>query len=218
MHRIRRRRRVATLLIVVAAALTAVVALGVIGLVRGAVPAAIDVAPPAGGPSPAHAEVSAAAPRHITSTRQPELFARRVAEALFRWDTGAAADLTDWAQPLVDVAEPDEAPAVAADVRLYLPDADSWRRLRGFATRQWLEVESIVIPKQWHTAVQQAVPSQLPPGAGAFTVVGIRHREGIVRERVVASERGVTFTVFVACPEVGPCRLLRLSALDSPLP
>ena len=46
----------------------------------------------------------------------------------------------------------------------------------------------------------------------------VRHRAGVWQGEAVASEHGVTFTVFMVCgPSYDRCHLLRLSRLDEPL-
>ena len=153
----------------------------------------------------------------LPDTSSPELFARNVAGVLFTWDTREAAGLADWEQVLVDVADADEAPAAAADVRGHFPGAEMWTRLRTYRTRQSLDIESITVPAAWATAVEQASAGQIPPGAAAFTVVGTSHREGTWNTEVIRTEREVSFTVFVVCPADETCTLLRLSKLDHPL-
>ena len=63
----------------------------------------------------------------------------------------------------------------------------------------------------------QAGAGQLPPGAIAYTITGTRHRTGVWDGRETSDARPITFTIFAACPDDEDCRLLRLSALDTPL-
>ncbi|WP_404434235.1 hypothetical protein LG299_06560 [Microbacterium lacus] len=199
-------------------ALLLLVGWGVYGLLRGpsepqhppATTSTTDASPPRS------AEVGVG-PRAIYPARDPEVFARQIADALFTWDTRATADLSEWAQVIVDVADADEALAAASDVRSYLPTPGIWQQLRSYGTRQWLVIDSVSVPDAWSTAVTQAQPGQLPPGATAFTVEGTRHREGTWGAEPVATSRSVAFTVFIACERAEPCRLLRLSQLDNPL-
>lgn len=193
-------------------------AVGVYGLVL--------AAPSPAGPTPTESSANEESPPSSTPlstpgalplSRDPAIFARYVATALFTWDTRTA-DVSEWAQPLVDLAAPDDAPAVADDIRGYLPDTVTWVTLRGYGTRQWLHVSSIAVPSTWSEARAQAAPGQLPPGSAAYTVAGVRHRVGIVENHAVSSERAVSFTVFVACPRNALCQLLRISAVDHPLP
>lgn len=156
-------------------------------------------------------------PPSIPATTDPELFTRRVAGALFNWDTRDRVGLSDWAQVVVDVADADEAPAVASDVRGYLPAAPMWQQLSAYGTRQWLEIESVAVPAAWATALEQAAPEQIPQGATAFTVTGTRHRAGTWNTQALRTERQVTFTAFVVCPADETCTLLRLSQPDRPL-
>lgn len=208
--------------IIIAAAVGAgvfllLVAVGVFGLLRG--PGDAD------GTEHAAHEASAAPssaapvvqPRPIVATSDPERFARAVTRALFTWDTRHPGGVSEWAQTLVDAADADEASAVAADVRNYLPGPEYWVRLGDYGTRQWIDVESIVVPSTWSTAIAQAVPGQLPAGAAAFTVVGVRERAGTWGEQEMRTSRRISFTVLIACPADDPCVLLRLSRPDSPL-
>ena len=119
-----RRRRLAIAIVGAGIALIVVSAIGLIGLLRG--PAEAN---PPERPAPtasALAVVPTDQPRPVLETSSPELFARSVAHALFDWDTRQDAGLADWAQVLADVADAEEAAAVAADVREYLPGAEMW--------------------------------------------------------------------------------------------
>ena len=125
----------------------------------------------------------------------------------FDWDTRQDAGLADWVQVLVDAAAAEES---AADVRDYLPGAETWKRLGFYGTRQWLDVESVTVPAASATALEQAAEGQIPRGAAALTVVGTRHRAGTWDTDEMRTERQVSFTVFVACPGEQSCTLLRL--------
>ncbi|MFB7893679.1 hypothetical protein ACFC1I_15885 [Microbacterium sp. NPDC056044] len=141
-----------------------------------------------------------------------------MALTLFRWDTRGSTGPADWAQALIDVADPEEAAGLASDVRTYLPSIEQWEQLKLYGTRQWLAIRSAEVPEAWATAVAQAAPGQLPPGAIAYTISGVRHREGIWDEAVIATTSSeVTFTIFLACPREGDCSLMRLSRLNEPL-
>jgi hypothetical protein len=118
---------------------------------------------------------------------------------------------------LVEVADPEEAPAVASDVRRYMPSPEIWDQLSAYGTRQWLELKSIVVPGSWSTARKQAAWGQIPLGAAALTVIGIRHRAGTWDTESTHTEHKVAFTLFVRCVGQEPCTLLRLSQLDRPL-
>jgi hypothetical protein len=156
-------------------------------------------------------------PRPVLVTSNPEFFARSVARALFDWDTRHEGGPTEWAQVPLDVADADEAAALASDVRGYLPSAEMWERLRAYGTRQRIDVESVAAPESWSAALEQAAAGQIPRGAAAFTVVGTSHRVGTWNTEIIRTERSVAFTIFVACPDEQRCVLLRLSQLDRPL-
>jgi len=214
MHFLRRRR----LVIAIAGAglvLIVLAVIGLFGLLRGPAKSGLPARP--APTASALSVVPTDQPQPVLETSSPELFARSVAHALFDWDTRQDAGLADWAQVLVDVADAEEAAAVAADVRDYLPGAEMWQRLAAYGTRQWLDVESVTVPAAWATALEQAAAGQIPRGAAALTVVGTRHREGTFDTDAMRTERQVSFTVFVVCPGQESCTLLRLSKLDHPL-
>jgi hypothetical protein len=156
-------------------------------------------------------------PRPVLVTSNPEFFARSVARALFNWDTRHDGGPAEWAQVPLDVADADEAVALASDVRGYLPSPEMWERLRTYGTRQRLDVESVAAPESWSAALEQAAAGQIPRGAAAFNVVGTSHRVGTWNTEVIRTERSVAFTIFIACPEGQRCALLRLSQLGRPL-
>ncbi len=223
-----RRRRLLIAAIAGGLALLLLGGVGVYGLLRG--PATEDPAQP-GSPatsaspagSPTAPTAAPAAPEPIPALADPETFARRVAEALFTWDTASGLEPSDYAQVLADAADSKEADALASDVRAYLPTTQAWTRLRTYQTRQWLTIDTAVVPTAWATAVEQDAHGQLPAGTTAYTITGTRHRTGIWGTQPVETSRAVAFTVFVVCtppaPEfhAGPCRVLRLSKLDNPL-
>ncbi|WP_448232295.1 hypothetical protein [Microbacterium lacticum] len=222
-----RRRRLLTAAIAGGIAMLLLVGVGVYGLLRG--PATDDPAQPvspttsAPGGSSTASTTAPAAPGPILAVSDPETFARRVAEALFTWDTASGLEPSDYAQVLADAADSKEADALASDVRAYLPTTQAWTRLRTYQTRQWLTIDTAVVPTAWATAVEQDAHGQLPAGTTAYTITGTRHRTGIWGTQPVETSRAVAFTVFVVCtppaPEfhAGPCRVLRLSKLDNPL-
>ena len=211
------RRRLVITIVSAGVALLVLVVIGVYGLLSGSqeqTPSAQSTPQTSVPPS---VPVQFDGPQPIPETNDPETFARSVANALFNWDTLADADVMDWAQELVDVANVDEAMGLASDVRAYLPNPGTWEQLRGYGTRQWISIDSVAIPDQWATALAQATPGQLPPGATAFTVEGTRHRAGTWRADPLRTDHEVAFTVFIACAEDRPCELLRLTRLDHPM-
>lgn len=156
----------------------------------------------------------------IAPTSDPELFARRVAEALFTWDTTAGLVPLDYTAAILDVGDPSghEQAGLAADIATYLPTRDAWVELRKYETTQHIEIDTIVVPDAWNDALAQANPGQLPPGATAYTIDATRHRDGVWSGNAQVVEASVSFTVFIACPpDRDPCYLLRLSQLDNPL-
>jgi hypothetical protein len=222
-----RRRRLLIAAIAGGLALLLLVGVGVYGLLRGpdassgSTPAERPTSTGTASPGPTTGE----GPAPVPQSGGPEAFARAVAAALFTWDTTSGYGPSDYAQILADVAATDEADALVSDVRGYLPNLGAWAQLRQYATRQWLTIDTAVIPQAWETAVDQAAPGQIPPGTLAYTISGTRHRDGIWGTEPVETARPVAFTVFIVCTPPAPgrgagsgsCELLRLSQVDNPL-
>ncbi|KJL26504.1 hypothetical protein RL72_01028 [Microbacterium azadirachtae] len=196
------------------AVLLVFVGVGIYGLLRG--PDTPTPAPSPESSTPVTPDTThASAP--IEAETEPERFARTIAMRLFAWDTAAGRDVDEFKQPLIDVADPEEAPGLVADLRGYYPDREIWAKLRDAHTRQWLTIDTLTIPPTWSAVTEQA-RGLIPPGAAAFTITGTRHRAGIWEGQAVADAHPVSFTIFIACPTDGACRLLRLSAVDQPMP
>ncbi|GAA2974554.1 hypothetical protein GCM10010460_06700 [Microbacterium terrae] len=212
-----RRRAALVGAITLCVALVIVAVVGVIGLTMPALETDPDPASVAAQSPEAASAPGVLTPQRVRLSSDPEASARAVAMAVLTWDTRGPADPLDWAQPLVDLADAEDATAVAADVRGYLPTTEQWHSLQMYGTRQWLTIDALAVPDAWATALEQAAPGQLPPGAVALTVTGTRHRDGIWETEHVTSARPVAFTVFLACPPAEHCRLLRLSRVDAPL-
>jgi len=223
----RRRRRLLIATIAGGMVLLLLVGVGVYGLLRGPAPRT-DATPTVRSiPSATTTPVwpNGQGPVAVPQTGGPESFAHAVAVALFTWDTTSGYQAVDYAQMLADVAADEEADALAGDVRAYLPNPQAWAQLRQYQTRQWLTIDTAVIPTAWETAVAQAAPGQIPAGAVAYTIDGTRHRDGTWGTEPVEASRPVTLTVFFVCtPTVTnrgftgtSCELLRLSQLDNPL-
>lgn len=149
----------------------------------------------------------------------PAKFAEVVAHVIFDWDTTALAPRTAYLERMATIADPtgEETPGLISDVDAYLPPETTWIDLREYETRQWIEIESVEVPTKWATALEQG-GAMLAPGTTAYTITGVRHRDGIWDDKQVSSRHDVTFTVFIICaPTYDACRLLRLSLLDEPL-
>lgn len=224
----RRRRRVLIVLAVAAAVLAALVGVGLYGFLGGpgapngawGEPGGTPASTPSAVPTIPLTTPSATGPPPIRESIDPETFARRVAEALFAWDTAGGYGAADYVQAIVDVGDPSgsETAGLASDVRGYLPTTEAWAQLRQFQTRQWFVIDTAVIPGAWADVVAQAAPGQLLPGTTAYTINGTRHRTGTWGSEPVNASRPVAFTVFATCaPSFDTCRLLRLSQLDNPL-
>jgi hypothetical protein len=218
----RHRRRLLIALIAGGLTLILLLGVGVYGVLRGP---ATTAAPPAPSSTTGSVDrpgsLSAVwSPRPIPESTNADVFARAVADALFRWDTAVGFNVNEFAQPLVDAGDPsgNETAGLASDVRSYLPTTGAWTQLRTQRTRQWLTITETVVPAAWAIAETQAAPGQLVPGTTAVTVTGLRHRTGIWGTKPADTSHPVTFTVFLICePQFDPCRLLRLSTLDNPL-
>ncbi|HCJ50173.1 MAG TPA: hypothetical protein DHW40_12745 [Microbacterium sp.] len=215
-------RRLMILLIVGAALLAVLVGIGLYGLLLAP---RSDPSPENTAGDPPSASTSTPSPTSSTppvvrESDDPETFARALATALFAWDTATELVPTDYAQVIVDVGDPsgNETAGLASDVRTYLPTADAWAQLRTMQTRQWLDINDVFVPDEWATALEQASEGQILPGTVAYTITGIRQREGIHGTEPVTSSHDVAFTVFITCePTFDTCRALRLSELDNPL-
>lgn len=212
------RRRLA--LIIAAAVIVVLVAgVGIYGLITGPRTPASDDPPAPSSSAPSGPDHRPDQLREIPETSDPQRFARRVAEALFTWDTGSGWMPLDYTSVLLEVADPTgvEQAGLAADIATYFPSREAWVELRKYQTRQWIDIAEVFVPQAWAEAESQANPGQLPPGASAYTIEGTRHRDGIWHDETVTSEHEVAFTVFIACPPDEACYLLRLSMLDTPL-
>ena len=168
-------------------------------------PGPLDTAPPA-------------AP--LGKLADPESFARRVAHALFDWDTTQIEARREAVEALVAVGDPTggSTPGLATDIENYLPPSAAWADLQQYSTRQRIEISSMRMPTSWSQAKRQAGPDGLLPGTTAYTIHGTRHRGGTWEGRAVSSQHDVAFTVFIVCaPSYEDCRLLRLSRPDAPL-
>jgi hypothetical protein len=210
--------RLMILLIVGAALLAVLVGIGLYGLLLAP---RSDPSPENTAGDPPSASTSTPSPTSSTppvvrESDDPET----LATALFAWDTATEFVPTDYAQVIVDVGDPsgNETAGLASDVRTYLPTADAWAQLRTMQTRQWLDINDVFVPDEWATALEQASEGQILPGTVAYTITGIRQREGIHGTEPVTSSHDVAFTVFITCePTFDTCRALRLSELDNPL-
>jgi hypothetical protein len=219
----RRPRR--TLVVVIAALVIAValVGVGVYGLIHG--PGTGPTAEPGratGNPIPTvtATAIGGASPSPVAATSDPEQFARRVAAAVFTWDTTTGYTPSDYIQQVVDVGDPsgNDTPGLAADLADYLPNTAAWAQLRTYETRQWLTIDTATVPSTWAQALQQGQATLLP-GTTAYTITGTRHRTGVWDGKPVTTAGQASFTIFETCqPTYTTCRLLRLSQLDNPLP
>lgn len=218
----RHRRRLLIALIAGGLTLLLLVSIGIYGLLRGPATTPPPTAPTSttGSTDSPGSAPTVWRPRPVPESADPDVFARTVAEALFRWDTATGLEVNEFAQPLVDAGDPsgNETAGLASDIRSYLPTPEAWTQLRTHQTRQWLTITETFIPDAWATAEKQAAPGQILPGTTAVTVTGTRHRTGIWGTEPAATSHEVAFTVFLTCePSFDTCHLLRLSTLDNPI-
>ena len=219
-----RSRRTVVALIATAVVVLLITGVGVYGLITGSRGHGESTGPVSPttehDPGPSNAP-DRPAPRipAIPRSTDAETFARSVATALFTWDTGSGFLPLDYTEVILDVADPSgtEQPGLAADLATYLPTHDAWTQLRQYATQQHLEITSAYVPDAWADALAQAQRGQLPEGATAFTIEGIRHRSGDWNGDQVSADQQVAFTIFIACPPKDTCHVLRLSQLNNPL-
>lgn len=202
----------------------ALISIGAYGLLRGPGHNVPPESAPASTEATSAPSVTETAPRPsapaITPTRDAETFARRVATALFTWDTSSGLFPLDYTTVLIDVGDPSstEQAGLASDVAGYLPTRDAWIELRKYETVQTLTIDTLAVPAEWNDAMKQARPGQLPPGAVAYTVEITRSRTGDWDGTAQVMSEDVSFTIFMACPpEEGDCYLMRLSQLNSSL-
>lgn len=216
-------------LIITACSIGAILALlagiGIYGLVRGE-PEPITANRPtltttAPGTTSASGTPSTSPPTvpPVKATSDPKVFATETAHAIFTWETTSGLSVQDYRAPLLDVADPSglEVSGLVADLDGYLPGSDAWAQLSDYQTRQWLSIEKVYVPEKWDDALAAGGDS-LPKGTIAYTIEGVRHREGIWYDKQVSSEHDISYTAFITCqPTYKTCVLLRLSALDTPL-
>jgi len=219
-----RPRRVLAVVIVALVVAAGFIGVGIYGLVHGPGTggSSPDTTTRASSPTPAvtGSATPGASPAPVASTGDPEQFARRVAVAVFTWDTATGYTPSDYIQQVVNVADPsgNETPGLAADLADYLPNTAAWAQLRQYETRQWLTIDTATVPTTWKQALQQGKATLLP-GTAAYTITGTRHRAGVWDGKPVTTAEQVSFTVFETCQPTYPtCRVLRLSQLDKPLP
>ena len=219
-----RSRRTLVALIAASIAVILVTGVGIYGIIIGSreTTAPIGLSPSSTEPAAQPSRESPVQPSRIPAiphSTDAETFSRSVATALFTWDTGSGFLPLDYTEVILDVADPTgtEQPGLAADIATYLPAQGAWAQLRQYATSQRLEITSAHVPDTWANALAQAHPGQLPAGATAFTLEGIRHRSGLWNGNQVSAEQEVAFTVFIACPPKDSCYVLRLSQLNNPL-
>ncbi|MCL1900174.1 MAG: hypothetical protein FWG11_06665 [Promicromonosporaceae bacterium] len=160
------------------------------------------------------------APSVPTSPTNPEGFTRWAASALFDWDTATMnpSEVTDKLMAVADPTGEGGGAGLANDIGNYLPYQATWVKLRGYATKQRIEIETVVIPEAWEQAKAEAAPGQILPGTVAYTITGTRFREGVWEKESASYVGSVEFTIFVTCaPSFPECHLMRLSRPDEPL-
>ena len=197
---------------------------GIYGLVTGPKtppsPAPPATSSPSTSPGPGTQSPRVTGPPRVVGSTDPDQFARNVATALFAWDTASGLMPLDYSAAILAVGDPSgtEQAGLASDVANYLPSREQWVELRKHSTSQSLTITDSYVPEAWADAIIQAPPGQVPTGASAVTIEGIRHRAGTWNGTPVTDDFPVAFTIFIACPPVADsCHVLRLSQLDNPL-
>ncbi|MFE4001498.1 cell wall protein [Nocardioides sp. YIM B13467] len=161
-----------------------------------------------------------AAADRVAETSDPAAFAVSVAQVLFAWDTTGSTPLNEYAGRLLAVADPsgEESAGLATDLTTYLPSPESWKDLKTYETRQWIDISSYNVPDDWDGAQENAKSPDIAAGTTAYTVTGLRRRSGIWQGKTAKTVDKVSFTIFMTCrPTYDACRLLRLSQLNNPL-
>lgn len=195
---------------------------GIYGLITGPQQQPDQAAPPSAPPpvtAPVEENPEIPSLASLPRTNNPDDYVRAVAVALFDWDTFTLLTPADHRGVLIEVADPTgtETPGLITDLDGYFPSASTWRDLAEYLTNQRIEIERVFVPELWAEAVA-ASGGQITDGTHAYTVEGIRHREGVWYDDPVTSAHPVAFTVFVSCePVFDRCHLLRLSELNNPL-
>lgn len=157
----------------------------------------------------------------LAAVREPRAFAIAAAQRIFDWDTATSTNTDSLFARLVAIASPGgvESDGLVTDLTDYLPTDPTWRDLRLYRTRQWLQVTSTAVPSTWAATARDGEAYGLDRGTTAYNIEGIRHRTGTWDRRPVSTRHKVAFTVFIICePRYPSCYLLRLSRLDHPLP
>jgi len=202
--------------IVSGALVLALVVVGVYGLIAGP---RTGVADPASSPAPATSAATTPATSVLPGlpvTADPVAYAQAVAAGLFTWDTASGHVPADYLGVLLAGAAPgsEEANGLASDIRAYLPGDTIWAQLRDYQTSQHLTGATAIVPDSW-AGIAASAGTLLQAGTVAITVDATRVRDGSWVGEAVHSEHPVSFTVFAACTDA--CKLLRLSALGTPL-
>lgn len=202
----------------------AIIATATIGLLKGlphsATSPATDHARTPAESSSTTKPTSTATLAPVVTTPDGEQFARSAAETLFEWNTAQGFLPREYAQVIVDAGDPDsgELNGLAQDVSNYLPSQAAWVELQKYETAQSLRIDRLWVPDRWQDVLDQAHDDAILPGTVAYTVEGTRLRTGLWDSEVVETVHPVSFTLFIVCgPGDEACRLLRLSALDTPL-
>ena len=218
-----RKKRLIITLVVTGLIILTFAAVGIYGLITGPQQQHTDQSAPPSAPPPVTAPVKevpeTSSLASLPRTNNPDDYVRAVAVALFDWDTFTLLTPADHRGVLIDDADPTgtETPGLITDLDGYFPSASTWRDLAEYRTNQRIAIERVFVPELWAEAVA-ASGGQITGGTHAYTVEGIRHREGVWYDDPVTSAHAVAFTVFVSCePVFDRCHLLRLSELDSPL-
>ncbi|MFC4245009.1 hypothetical protein ACFOYW_16695 [Gryllotalpicola reticulitermitis] len=213
------RRRTVILLACILAAALVLIGIGIYGLLRGA-PDASRTPAHAASAAPLVTPTAPATTPPVIRQDNPVVYARQVAADIFTWSTTGSVTRTGYLNALMRQADPDspDLDGLYDDLNAYLPTAAQWQQLAAYSTRQSLTIWTAAIPKKaWDQALAEG-GSTIPAGTSAVTIDGTRHRSGVWLGKPTRTSDEVSFTVFVTCqPTYSSCKLVRLSALGTPL-
>lgn len=164
------------------------------------------------------ADSEASVPGALPAMADPTDYASVVAERLLTWDTTTGLEPADYAAPVVDGASHPDNEALRGDVANYLPTEQAWAHLSDYETRQYVTIDRAFVPETWDEAKAAAAAGRIPDGAIAVTLATTVHRSGVWNGEAVSADHDLAFTIFLGCrPVFDHCRILRLSAINTPL-
>lgn len=200
------------------------IAAGVYCLTRTPAPAPPAAAVVADRPGPDELDGIGPAPDNATTgtatkdvADDPVRYASETAARLYGWDTTAEATPEEYVEDVLARSSHGDVDTLTADFTTHLPPETAWGQLAAYDTRQQLRIVDAFVPGAWREITNGPAAHQIPTGTVAVTIDGTARRDGIWNDEPVSTEHPVAFTIFLACRADEPCRVLRLSAPDTPL-